>query len=355
MAGAAGVAAADSAAAVAAVAGAAAAVVVAAVAAAGGDKEDRAMPTTITSILRRATLVAAALLIPVRAAAADAPAQKKFAKPEEAVRALVAAARSDDKAAMAAILGPESEEILSSGDPVDDKAAAQRFLTGAAEGTRLETLDSGAVIVHIGKDDWPFPIPLVKDGDEFRFDTPAGKEELLNRRIGRNELKAIDVAHVYVDAQREYASRERVPGSGRTFAQKVRSEPGKQDGLYWDDPTGKQPSPLGPFVAEAESGGYETPEAGAAPRPFHGYYYKILTAQGPHAPGGARSYLKDGKMTGGFAMLAYPAEHGSSGVMTFMVGSQGIVYQKNLGDKTADVAKAMTTFDPDDSWTPIRD
>jgi hypothetical protein len=336
----------------AAVAAEAGAVVVAA-AVAGGDKEERAMPTTLTSILRRVPLLAMALLMPVHAAVADAPAQKKFAKPEEAVRALVAAARTGDKAAMMSILGPESDDVVSSGDPVDDQAAAKRFVTGAAEGTRLETLDSGAVVAHISKNDWPFPIPLVKDEGGWRFDTPTGREELLNRRIGRNELKAIDVSHVYVDAQREYASRERVAGAGRTYAQKVRSEPGKQDGLYWDDPTGKQPSPLGPFLAEAEEEGYKSADSG--PRPFHGYYYRILTGQGAKAPGGARSYLKDGKMSGGFALVAYPAEHGSSGVMTFMVGPQGIVYQKNLGAKTAELAKAMTTFDPDESWTPVRD
>jgi hypothetical protein len=313
------------------------------------------MNTIITSILRRSPLLAAALLIPAHAGAADTPAQKRFAKPEAAVSALVAAARKGDTAAMATILGPESEEIVSSGDPIADKAALQRFVSGAAERTRLETLESGAVIAHIGKDDWPLPIPLVKDGEGWRFDTPAGREELLNRRIGRNELKAIDVAHVYVEAQREYARRERAGVGARAYAQKVRSEPGKQDGLYWDDPTGKDPSPFGPLLAEADTEGYKTPEAGDAPRPYYGYYYKILTAQGPNAPGGARSYVKDGRMTGGFAMLAYPAEHGSSGVMTFIVGPQGVIYQKNLGDKTEEVGKATTTFDPDDSWTPIRE
>jgi hypothetical protein len=177
----------------------------------------------------------------------------------------------------------------------------------------------------------------------------------LNRRIGRNEIKAIDVCRVYVEAQREYATHEHAGVAGRVYAQKLRSEPGKEDGLYWDDPTGKHPSPLGPFLAEAEAEGYTKQEPGAPPRPFHGYVYRILTAQGAHAPGGARSYLNDGKMTGGFALLAYPSEHGSSGVMTFVVGAQGVVYQKNLGDKTAEVAKGMTSYDPDDSWTPVRD
>ena len=303
---------------------------------------------------RRALIVALVALGRTHAEAVEAPVQKKFARPADAMHALVGAARKSDQSALLAILGPGSEEVLSSGDPIDDRAAVKRFVAAAAERLRLETLGSGAVIAHLGKAEWPFPIPLVKDGDEWRFDTPAGREELLNRRIGRNELKAIDVCHVYVKAQREYASRQR-DGGEPVYAQKLRSDPGQHDGLYWDDPTGKHPSPLGPFLAEADAEGYTKQEAGAPPRPFHGYFYRALTAQGPHAPGGARSYLKDGKMTGGFALLAYPADHGSSGVMTFVVGPQDVVYQKNLGDKTAEEAKAITTYDPDDSWTPVRD
>lgn len=282
------------------------------------------------------------------AAAAD-DAQKTYASPEEAVRALVDAARSDDSAALRAILGPGSEEIISSGDPVADKAARARVASAAKERTRVETLPSGAVIAHFGKDDWPGPIPLVKDGDRWHFDTPAGKEELLNRRIGRNELKAIAVSRVYVEAQREHAKLE------RDFAQKLRSDPGKHDGLYWEDPSGKHPSPLGPLLAEASAEGYGLQNPTSTPQPYHGYFFRILKEQGAHAPGGARSYVKDGKMTTGFALVAYPAEHGSSGVMTFLVGPQGIVYQSDLGDKTADAAKGMTAYDPDESWAPVRD
>jgi Protein of unknown function (DUF2950) len=277
--------------------------------------------------MRRALIVSLVVLARSHATAAEPPVQKKFAQPVQAMRALVDAVRTNNQAALLAILGPGSEDVISSGDPIADKAAGQRFAARATE--RLH---------------------FVKDGNEWRFNTPDGREELLNRRIGRNELKAIDVCHVYVEAQREYARRE-----GAVYAQKLRSDPDKRDGLYWDDPTGKHPSPLGPFLAEADAEGYTKPEAGAAPRPYHGYFYRALTAQGPQAPGGARSYLKDGKMTGGFALLAYPAEHGSSGVMTFIVGPQGVVYQKNLGDKTAEAAKAITTYDPDDSWTPVRD
>jgi DUF2950 family protein len=285
----------------------------------------------------------------LRASAADTPAQKQFAKPEAAVRALLDALRAGDQAALIAILGPGSEDVVSSGDPIADRAARKPILTGAAERTRLETLPSGAVIAHFGKDDWPLPIPLVQSAGQWHFDTAAGRDEILNRRIGRNELKAIDVCRVYVEAQREHAKLE------HDYAQKLRSDPGKRDGLYWEDPTGKHPSPLGPLLAEAAAEGYSTENSPDAPRPYHGYLFRILTGQGPHAPGGAKSYLKDGKMTGGFAMVAYPADYGASGVMTFLVDAQGIVYQKNLLDQTDTVAKQITAYDPDDTWTPVRD
>jgi hypothetical protein len=305
---------------------------------------------------RRVSLVLfLAALTPLHAPAAETSAQTKFASPEDAMRALVAAVRADDKAKLTAILGPESEDVISSGDPIDDKAQARGFVEKATARTTFETLDSGAVIAHIGSDDWPFAIPLTKDGEEWRFDTAKGREELLNRRIGRNELTAVAVAHAYVDAQYEYASRPRNGDGKRAYAQKVRSEPGKKDGLYWEDPTGKQPSPFGPLVAEAAEEGYAPQQEGAAPRPYHGYLYRILTAQGPNAAGGARNYVKDGRMTGGFALIAVPAEYGSSGIMTFLVGPPGIVYQKNLGEKTAELAAKITTYDPDASWTPIRE
>ena len=305
---------------------------------------------------RRISLaVALVAFAALRAPAADPSTQTKFPQPEDAMRALVAAVRADDRAKLTAILGPDSEDLISSGDPIDDKAQARRFAEKATQRTTFETLDSGAVIAHVGSDEWPFAIPLTKDGDEWRFDTAAGREELLNRRIGRNELKAVAVAHAYVDAQYEYASRPRNGDGKRAYAQKVRSEPGKKDGLYWEDPSGKQPSPFGPLVADAATEGYAPQEEGAAPRPYHGYFYRVLTAQGPHAAGGARNYVKDGRMTGGFALIAVPAEYGSSGIMTFLVGPPGIVYQKNLGEKTADVAAAITTYDPDESWKPVRD
>jgi len=288
-------------------------------------------------------------------AAADVTAQEKFASPAEAMRALVAAARKDDQAALLVILGPGSEDLVSSGDPVADARERKRVATAAMERTRLETLESGAVAAHLGKDDWPFPIPLVKDGAQWRFDTAAGREEGLNRRIGRNELGTIATCRAYVQAQREYASRNPTGAGPGVYAQKVRSDAGTRDGLYWEDSTGKQPSPLGPLIAEADAEGYGPHDPGGEPQPYHGYVYRILTAQGAHAPGGARSYLKDGKMTGGFALVAYPAQYGSSGIMTFVVGPEGIVFQKNIGEKTGEIAKPMTDYDPDDSWMPVRD
>jgi DUF2950 family protein len=333
----------------------AAEVVVVAAAVAVGDREEHTMLTHSSRPSVRATVIVALVaLTGVRAAAAEAPAQKTFPTPADAMHALAKAARTDDKAALLAILGPGSEDVISSGDPIDDRATGQRFAARVAERVRFWTHQSGAVIANIGKEEWPFAIPLVKAGEGWRFDTAAGRDELLNRRIGRNELQAVDVCRTFVKAENEYA-RLRGAGSGVVYAQKVRSEPGKQDGLYWDDPTGKNPSPLGPLLAEADAEGYTKPAEGAGPRPFHGYIYRILTGQGAHAPGGAKSYLKDSTMTGGFALLAYPAEHGSSGVMSFIVGPQGLVYQKNLGDKTAEAAKAITAYDPDDSWTPVRD
>jgi hypothetical protein len=273
-------------------------------------------------------------------AVAEAGAQERFKTPTEAVAALRRAAQSDDTMALARILGPNAGELISSGDPVGDRASRQRFANAAASGTWLETLDTGELVVHAGKENWPLPMPLAKDARGWYFQTEEGKQELLNRRIGRNELLAVQTARVYVDAQREYRDRM------GAYAQKLRSDPGTRDGLYWEGGG----SPLGPLVAEATSAGYSP--TGNPPTPYHGYFFRVLTVQGPAGPEGARNYIKDGKMTGGFALVAYPATLGVSGVMTFIVGPTGIVYQKRLSD---DEAKTMTDFNPDDSWTPVRD
>jgi hypothetical protein len=281
---------------------------------------------------------------------ATAATQEHFKTPDAAMRALESSLREKKTDRVEAILGPGSDDIVSSGDPVDDDAARKRFLTAASQKTRIEKADDGMMaIVSLGKDDWPFPIPLKRDADGWFFDTPAGKEELLNRRIGRNELATISTCREYVAAQNEYYAR-----FGQ-YAQSFRSTPGQKNGLYWEETDGDA-SPLGPFVAEASAEGYQQVKAApeAAPAPYHGYYYKILTAQGAKGPGGAMTYIKDGKMVGGFAMIAWPAEHGNSGVMTFMVSREGVVYQKDLGAGTADLAKAINQFDPDASWDPTR-
>jgi hypothetical protein len=296
--------------------------------------------------MRTSTRLAILLCLALVPAAA-ARAQEHFPSPEAAARALEAAARRSGPERLAAVLGPGSEEIVSSGDPVDDAAARRRFATAAAERTGIERTSDAIAILRVGRNDWPFPLPIVRDADGWRFDTAAGKQELLNRRVGRNEITAIEVCRAYVDAQKEFARRF------HTYAQLLRSTPDKRDGLYWEA-TDRDVSPLGPLVASATAEGYRVREASEAPAPYHGYFFRILTAQGAHAPGGARDYVKDGQMSGGFALVAWPADHGSSGVMTFIVDAQGVVFQKDLGEGTGEAVKAITAYDPDGSWEPTR-
>ena len=292
------------------------------------------------------TTTALALLLCI--APATAAAQQHFPSPEAAVKAIETAARASGPEALVAVLGPDGDQIASSGDPVADAAARKRFATAVRERTRLEPNTEGTLaILHLGRDDWPFPIPIVHDAEGWKFDTAAGKEELLNRRIGRNELATLASCRAYVDAQYEYATHF------GTYAERLSSTPGKRDGLFWEA-TGKDQSPLGPLVADATGEGYDLGGAHEGPTPYHGYYFRILTAQGSHAAGGARSYLRDGRMTDGFALVAWPADYGSSGVMTFVVGTQGVVFQKDLGERTAEVAKTITAYDPDESWEPTR-
>ena len=328
-----------------AVAGAGAAVDVAAAADAIAERERKVMHRIITL-----AVVSGLVAFAVTASAEESGGQTHFKSPTAAVQALVAAARTGDRPKMLAILGPEGEPLVESGDDVEDAAERRRFVAIASQRTRFETLSDGTVIAHLGRDATPLAIPLVKDGDAWRFDTVAGKDELLNRRIGRNELSTIAALRAYVEAQLQYARHD--PGS--VFAQKIRSEAGKQDGLYWEDTSGAGESPLGPLFADAAGEGYALNDPSAKPEPFHGYFFRILTAQGANAPGGAQDYVKDGKMTGGFAMVAWPAEYGQSGVMTFLVNRQGIVFEKDLGAQTAELVKAMTTYDPDKTWIPAR-
>jgi hypothetical protein len=277
--------------------------------------------------------------------------QRSFDTPEEAVTALLDAIKADDRKTLLDILGPEGQPLVFSGDTVADRNTGAKF---AAEYDRAHRIEGGGgkVVLYVGPDDFPFPIPLVPEGPVWRFDTKAGKDEIVNRRIGRNELAAIQVCLAYVDAQREYYSEDRNADGLREYAQRVTSTPGKHDGLHWETKPNEQPSPLGPLVAAARAEGYG-PKQGGAAAPYYGYFYRTLTAQGPDAPGGAYSYLAHGRMIGGFALVAFPAQYGVSGVMTFAVNHDGIVYQKDLGPNTAAVARAMRQFNPDGSWKKV--
>jgi hypothetical protein len=252
----------------------------------------------------------------------------------------VDALRTDDRHALLAILGPEGRSLLASGDEVADRSGRERFVAAYDRAHRFDG-GGGKVTLYVGDDDFPLAIPLVPDRDMWRFDTGAGKQEILNRRIGQNELDAIQTCLAYVDAQRDYYGEDRNADGLREYAQRFASTPGKRDGLYWETRPGERPSPLGPLVVAAR---------GEGPRPYHGYYYRILTAQGPDAPDGAYDYLAHGRMIGGFALVAFPARYGVSGVMTFLVNHDGVVYQKDLGPRTATLARAMKMFNPDETW-----
>jgi hypothetical protein len=278
--------------------------------------------------------------------------QLNFATPDEAVRALIAAVRNEDNGKLTAILGPQAEDLVNSGDPVADRNGRHWFLQAHSEKNYLEKESDHRVVLHIGADDYPFPIPLVKGDDDWFFDTMAGKEEILNRRIGRNELRIIEVLHAYAAAQRDYACRARQDGDVAQFAQRLISGAGKRDGLYWPAGEGEEESPFGPLIAMAGAAGYEsTPSLGAA-EPFHGYYFKVLTGQGEHATGGAFSYLVNGKMVLGFGLVAYPADYGSTGVKTFIVNQAGVIHEKDLGAGTG-AAATLTTYDPDPTWRQV--
>jgi hypothetical protein len=283
--------------------------------------------------------------------AAGIPAgQKSFTSADDAVSALVDAVRRSDRAELASILGPGSEDLLSSGDAVADSTALASFLARYDAKHELVEGSPDNLVLQVGDDDWPFPIPIVRREGKWILDGAAGADEIVKRRIGGNELHTIDVMHGFVEAQEEYASASHDGVPAGTYARAVRSTPGKQDGLYWEAVNGKQ-SPAGPLLADATAEGYE----GAAARgePYHGYRFKPLTAQGDDAAGGARDYMVNGALTGGFGLVAWPATYGGSGVMTFVVNQDGVVWQKDLGDQTESVAAVMTVFDPDSTWTPL--
>jgi hypothetical protein len=279
--------------------------------------------------------------------------QKSFASPEEALTAVIAAIRNHDTDQLEQIFGPDSDDIISSGDPVDDQATENRVLAAYDEKHQLITNDDGSVTVTLGNNDWPMPIPIVKDdsGNRWIYDTEDGKQEIINRRIGRNELDVIEVCQAVCDAQREYAQRDPNNDGIPEYARKFVSDAGTKDGLYWPTAEGETPSPLGSLAAEAQGAGYKvTPNETSEPRPFHGYFFRIITKQGKDAPGGAQDYEVNGKLLGGFAVVAWPADYGSSGIMTFVTNYTGDVYQKDLGDDTDKIARAMTEYTPDSSW-----
>ena len=305
---------------------------------------------TLHSLLVCACALAMAVPSLPAAAAQKPAASRTFSTAEDAVKALVETVRKGDVGTLLAIFGPEGKELFESSDPATARNNQQVFTIAAAEGWHLEDAGANRKILVIGNEEWPFPIPLVKDAAAWRFDTAAGKEEILARRIGRNELDTIATLRAYVAAQQRYAAQGRDGKRAGLYAAKLASDPGKQNGLYWPTTKGQTRSPLGELVAQAAEEGRPINSTSTGPSPFHGYRFRILTAQGPAAPGGARNYIVNGEMSGGFAMVAWPAQYDATGVMTFIVGSDGIVRQKDLGPDTDAAAKRITVFNPDPSW-----
>jgi hypothetical protein len=328
-------------------------------------KEEKSMFHTVLKIKTHvgwncvAAAVLALLLVlcaeysPVQAAAKGVR-QKTHGSPEEAVKALVDAMRSNDKKQVSVVLGPHGKSIIWSGDEVADKEMLESFIKQYDEKNRIEMVSDSKAVLSVGEKDWPLPIPIVKKGQRWLFDTKAGEEEILNRRIGRNELAVIKVCEAYVDAQQEFALMDTDRDGLFEYAQKFRSSPGKKDGLYWETKEGEEPSPLGPFAANARKEGYLKQSTQDRPQPYHGYFYKILKGQGKNAPGGAYDYVVNGNMIGGFALVAYPAKYGNTGIMTFVVNQDGVVYQKNYGKNTARIAEELKLFDPDKTWAKVK-
>ena len=310
-------------------------------------QDKRGIPMRFRVMLVIVAAMAVMMVMPM--ARAQEPGEKTFASPQEAGKAMYEAVKADDKAATLAVLGQSASGVVESGDTVQDKKNRDIFLRRFEQMNRWGTETNGDQTLYIGAENWPFPFPLKKDASgQWYFDSKAGSQEILFRRIGKNEMAAIRVCQTLVEAQQDYFQQTHDGDTTQQYAQKFMSEPGKQNGLYWKTDNGQPESPIGPLVAYAAEQGYGGKHE--TPQPFHGYFYRILTGQGTHAKGGAKSYLVNGKMTGGFAFVAYPAEYRVSGVMTFLVDQSGIVYQKDLGPSTVDLAKQMTAYNPDKSW-----
>jgi len=282
-----------------------------------------------------------------------APKQKKYATGEEAVSAFIKALRENNKEDLLSIFGHDANDLISSGDEVADSQGREMFVKSFDEQHRLDVQGDKQILI-VGKNDWPFPIPIVKKDQQWFFDTSAGMEEILNRRIGRNELNTIQVMLAIVDAEREYAMQGHDSNGLNVYAQKFKSDTNKKNGLYWETKEGEEPSPLGLFAAKGKEEGYFGEKSSEGPQPYHGYFYRILTAQGADANGGAFDYIVNGKMIGGFAVIAHPADYGNSGVMTFIVNHDGVVYQKDLGEDTEKEALNIKLFDPDKTWANVQ-
>ncbi|HUO78629.1 MAG TPA: DUF2950 domain-containing protein [Steroidobacteraceae bacterium] len=312
--------------------------------------------TSSNPILAAALIALLALAMPAAAEQTAAPAQpaaakaaqQSYATPDEAVAALVAATRAADLKALLAVVGPSAEDWISSGDPVADRADWRQFVALYDAKHAIVANGDARATLTAGDDPWPFPAPLVRKDGRWQFDAAAGKEEVLKRRIGRNELDTIQTLLAIVDAQREYAVHDGDHNGVHDYARRIMSSPGKRDGLYWAAPEGAPASPLGRLVAAAEAKGYVA--TGDAPSPYQGYLFRILTAQGKDAPGGAYDYLLRDHLMGGFAVIAWPAKYANSGIMTFIVNHTGVVYEKDLGDATADQAAKITRFNPGKGW-----
>ena len=316
---------------------------------AGAVAEDMHMRT----MTLRASLVVLILSAPHVAASCgrtELP-QRTFQAPEEAVRALEQVVRTGDAAELARLFGPDAQALIDSSEPDVARQRRDVFAAAMAQGWRLVNQGDSKVLV-VGDEVWPFPVPLTQNAFGWRFDTGAGKEEILARRIGRNELAVIDICRRYVAAQQAYASHSRDGLPAGLYAQKIRSDPGRQNGLFWPAARGERRSPLGDLIAEAAD--RPSSSAGRGPTPFHGYYFRILTAQGPAAERGARTYIVDGAMSGGFALVAWPAQYDVTGIMTFLVNQTGVVHEKDLGRRTATAIEQITAYNPDPSWQPLQ-
>lgn len=317
------------------------------------------------SLLSRVAMLGLGLAfggLPMTAAAQTAPAasspsptasQQNFASAGDAVNALVKALQANDQKSLLAIFGPGGEKLVASGDPVADTAARQKFLALYAESHVLTPQPDGSVTLVVGNDDWPMPIPIIQAGGHWQFDATTGAQDIIDRRIGRNELLTIQVLLSAVAAEQDYFERMKEANGSGVYAQHLYSTPGQHDGLYWDVAPGEPDSPMGPFIAQAQDQGYPGATQKGVQTPYHGYYFHLLKIQGPDAPGGAANYIQNGKMTGGFAFMAWPVSYGSGGIMTFIVDQDGVVFQKDLGRDTLRTVSTINSFDPDMSWARI--